>query len=48
MACSRTGEAVYFNLVNQEVLPIRRPPPSDLPEPEGDSWWSTHPSSALH
>ena len=42
MACSRTGEAVYFNLVNQEVPPIRRPPPSDLPEPEGDSWWSIH------
>jgi hypothetical protein len=40
MACTRTGDALYFNLTEREKAPIRRPPPVELPQLEGDTWWS--------
>lgn len=40
MACTRYGEVLYYNLIEREKAPIRRPSPIDLPQPDGDTWWS--------
>jgi hypothetical protein len=40
MAGTRSGEAMYYNLDHLNAPPIRRPPPTDLPDLEGESWWS--------
>lgn len=40
MACTRTGEAFYYSITDFGKVPIRRPSPVDLPQLEGDSWWS--------
>ena len=42
MACTRSGEALYYNLAELGKAPIRRPSPIGLPEPEGETWWSIH------
>jgi hypothetical protein len=42
MACTRSGEALYYNLSELGKAPIRRPSPIGLPEPEGETWWSIH------
>jgi hypothetical protein len=41
MACTKAGETLYYDMANLSKAPIRRPPPTDLPELEGDTWWST-------
>jgi len=43
MAGTRSGEAMYYHLDFPNTAPIRRPPPTDLPDPEGDSWWGINP-----
>jgi hypothetical protein len=45
MAGSRSGEAMYYDLDHPNAAPTRRPPPTDLPELEGESWWSIFPLS---
>jgi hypothetical protein len=40
MACTRSGEALYYNLAELGKAPTRRPSPVELPEAEGDTWWS--------
>jgi hypothetical protein len=40
MAGTKYGELMYYDLINQGNIPIRRPVPAELPETEGDSWWS--------
>ena len=44
MAGTRSGEVMYYHLDFPNSVPIRRPPPTDLPDLEADSWWSTNPS----
>ena len=44
MICTKSGEALYYDITNlKNSVPVRRQPPVDLPEPEGDTWWSTIP-----
>jgi hypothetical protein len=43
MAGTRSGEAMYYNLDHPNAPPIRRPPPTDLSDLEGESWWSISP-----
>lgn len=41
MICTKSGEALYYDITNmRNSVPVRRQPPVDVPEPEGDSWWS--------
>ena len=43
LACTKSGEALYYNLKDHGKAPLRRPPPTDLPETDDDSWWSMSP-----
>jgi len=43
MAGTRSGEVMYYHLDFRDAAPSRRPPPTDLSDREGDSWWSTNP-----
>jgi hypothetical protein len=46
LMCTRAGEALYYDLSGPgKFTPIRRPLPTDLPQLEGDSWWSMSPST---
>lgn len=45
MACTRSGEALYYNLEELGKAPIRRPSPVELPEIDGDAWWSIRSNS---
>jgi hypothetical protein len=40
MACTKTGNALYFNLTEREKTPTRLPPPLELPQLEDNTWWS--------
>jgi hypothetical protein len=40
LMCTRAGEAIYYDTSNPEKATLIRPSPLQLPQPEGDSWWS--------
>jgi hypothetical protein len=44
LMCTRSGEAMYYDLTSQmRPTPTRRAPPIELPQPEDDAWWSNSP-----
>lgn len=38
MACTKLGEVLYYNTRDLLKPPIRRPPPTELAQSEGDCW----------